>query len=126
MLSLLALLAALILLALPKANEFFRKPTAGWEPPVPGASYPAVPAGARVSPATRRLPVSRATRSEPAYPPGAPAPSAPASTPAAAAVEPAGTDRPAGAASRADRPGPDPAADELTTRITRDADDPSE
>lgn len=41
--SLLALLAALILLALPKANEFFRKPAAGWEPPTPGASYPGYP-----------------------------------------------------------------------------------
>ncbi|WP_422753900.1 hypothetical protein [Micromonospora sp. WMMD708] len=41
--SLLALLAALILLALPQSNEFFRKPKAGWEPPVPGATYPAAP-----------------------------------------------------------------------------------
>lgn len=41
--ALLALLAALILLALPKANEFFRKPKAAWEPPVPGGAYPAYP-----------------------------------------------------------------------------------
>ncbi|MEU5551710.1 MULTISPECIES: hypothetical protein [unclassified Micromonospora] len=41
--SLLALLAALILLALPKANEFFRKPTQQWEPPMPGGSYPSQP-----------------------------------------------------------------------------------
>ena len=41
--SLLALLAALILLALPKANEFFRKPAVGWEPPTPGTSYPGYP-----------------------------------------------------------------------------------
>ncbi|MGA4683734.1 hypothetical protein [Micromonospora sp. AB353] len=41
--ALLALLAALILLALPQANEFFRKPKAGWEPPVPGGAYPAYP-----------------------------------------------------------------------------------
>ncbi|MEU8152669.1 hypothetical protein AB0B94_03265 [Micromonospora sp. NPDC048986] len=39
-LSLIALIAALVLLALPKANPFFRKPTEGWEPPTPGASYP--------------------------------------------------------------------------------------
>ncbi|WP_233563575.1 hypothetical protein [Micromonospora musae] len=39
----LALLAALILLALPKANEFFRKPQPAWEPPVPGAAYPGYP-----------------------------------------------------------------------------------
>jgi len=41
--SLIALITALILLALPKANEFFRKPTAAWEPPTPGASYPGYP-----------------------------------------------------------------------------------
>ncbi|MFF5172494.1 hypothetical protein ACFY3U_07660 [Micromonospora sp. NPDC000089] len=40
LLSLLVLLTALILLALPKANEFFRKPQPAWEPPVPGAAYP--------------------------------------------------------------------------------------
>ncbi|SCG46900.1 hypothetical protein GA0070560_10532 [Micromonospora halophytica] len=43
-LGLLSLLAALILLALPKSNEFFRKPKQGWEPPVPGAVYPGQPA----------------------------------------------------------------------------------
>lgn len=67
--SLIALIVALILLALPKANEFFRKPTAAWEPPTPGASYPGQPQALgspatrsrRVSPATRRA-VSRATR----------------------------------------------------------------
>jgi hypothetical protein len=42
-LSLLALLVALILLALPPSNEFFRKPAPAWEPPVPGAAYPAYP-----------------------------------------------------------------------------------
>jgi hypothetical protein len=42
-LGLISLLAALILLALPRANEFFRKPKQGWEPPVPGAAYPAEP-----------------------------------------------------------------------------------
>ncbi|MEU6025005.1 hypothetical protein [Micromonospora sp. NPDC047134] len=41
--SLISLLAALILLALPKANEFFRKPTPQWEPPTPGATYPGTP-----------------------------------------------------------------------------------
>ncbi|MFF5176901.1 hypothetical protein ACFY2Q_02585 [Micromonospora sp. NPDC000316] len=41
--SLLALLAALILLALPKANEFFRKASTTWEPPTPGTSYPGYP-----------------------------------------------------------------------------------
>jgi hypothetical protein len=41
--SLIALITALILLALPKANEFFRKPTAAWEPPTPGAAYPGYP-----------------------------------------------------------------------------------
>ncbi|WFF02277.1 hypothetical protein [Micromonospora sp. WMMD964] len=42
---LLALITALILLALPKSNEFFRKPTAAWEPPTPGAGYPGQPQG---------------------------------------------------------------------------------
>lgn len=42
-LSLIALIAALVLLALPKANPFFRKQTAAWEPPTPGASYPGNP-----------------------------------------------------------------------------------
>ncbi|MBQ1019046.1 hypothetical protein KBX71_14405 [Micromonospora sp. D93] len=42
-LSLIALITALVLLALPKANPFFRKQTAGWEPPTPGASYPGHP-----------------------------------------------------------------------------------
>lgn len=42
--SLLALLAAAILLLLPASNEFFRKPQAGaWEPPVPGSAYPGQP-----------------------------------------------------------------------------------
>ncbi|MER7440096.1 hypothetical protein [Micromonospora avicenniae] len=43
LIAVLALLAALILLALPKANEFFRKPQPGWEPPTPGAAYPGYP-----------------------------------------------------------------------------------
>ncbi|WFE25815.1 hypothetical protein O7623_20915 [Solwaraspora sp. WMMD791] len=44
----LALLAALILLALPPSNEFFRKPAVAWEPPVPGGGYgvPPMPGGA--------------------------------------------------------------------------------
>ncbi|MGW5556568.1 hypothetical protein ACWER9_04985 [Micromonospora sp. NPDC003944] len=42
-LGLIALITALILLALPKANPFFRKQAAGWEPPTPGASYPGQP-----------------------------------------------------------------------------------
>jgi hypothetical protein len=39
--SVLAALAAIILLALPAANEYFRKVEPVWEPPVPGATYPA-------------------------------------------------------------------------------------
>lgn len=37
---LLALLAAVILLALPASNDYFRQPAAGWEPPLPGTPYP--------------------------------------------------------------------------------------
>lgn len=42
-LTVLALLGALILLALPASNAFFRKQPAGWEPPVPGSEYPGYP-----------------------------------------------------------------------------------
>jgi hypothetical protein len=42
--SFLALMAALILLALPSANGFF-KPRPGWQPPMPGAAYPGHPQG---------------------------------------------------------------------------------
>ena len=41
-----ALLVALILLALPSANRFFRKPPTVWEPPVPGSTYPGYPGSA--------------------------------------------------------------------------------
>ncbi|MEQ4300735.1 hypothetical protein ABNF97_04955 [Plantactinospora sp. B6F1] len=41
--ALLALLGAIVLLALPASNEFFRKQPPGWEPPVPGAAYPEQP-----------------------------------------------------------------------------------
>jgi hypothetical protein len=39
--SIIAALAAIILLALPAANEYFRKVEPAWEPPVPGGTYPA-------------------------------------------------------------------------------------
>jgi hypothetical protein len=42
-LTVLALLGAIILLALPASNAFFRKQPAGWEPPVPGSAYPGYP-----------------------------------------------------------------------------------
>lgn len=41
--------AGIILLALPKANEYFRRPQQIWEPPVPGAYYPTP--GAETAPA---------------------------------------------------------------------------
>ncbi|MGC4894435.1 hypothetical protein [Micromonospora sp. DT31] len=73
--ALLALLAALILLALPKANEFFRKPQAAWEPPVPGGAYPAYPSagGQSTDPA---YPSAGGQSTDPAYPsaPGTPPP----------------------------------------------------
>lgn len=47
----LALLGVIILLALPASNAFFRKqPAGGWEPPVPGSSYPSVPGYPTTSP----------------------------------------------------------------------------
>jgi hypothetical protein len=75
-LSLLALLAALILLALPPSNEFFRKPAPVWEPPVPGAAYPAYPQ------------VPSAPQSGTPPPTGTP----PAGTPPAAPTPPAGAE----------------------------------
>jgi len=65
--SLLAALAAIILLALPAANEFFRKVEPVWEPPVPGAVYPAGPAAA--GPAGPAAPPSAAAPPPAAAPP---------------------------------------------------------
>ncbi|WP_329105412.1 hypothetical protein OG792_32550 [Micromonospora sp. NBC_01699] len=42
-LTVIAVLVALILLALPPSNEFFRKPQPVWQPPVPGSAYPGFP-----------------------------------------------------------------------------------
>lgn len=56
-LAVLALLAALILLALPAANAFFRRPKQpAWEPPVPGAAWPAYPTAPPPGPGERREP----------------------------------------------------------------------
>ncbi|WP_460849199.1 hypothetical protein, partial [Phytohabitans suffuscus] len=70
--SLLALLVALILLALPPSNEFFRKPAPVWEPPVPGAAYPAYPPvqPATAAPAPAAPPAPGMT--PPAAPPASP------------------------------------------------------
>ncbi|PZF94949.1 hypothetical protein C1I93_15955 [Micromonospora endophytica] len=80
--SLLALLGALILLALPKANEFFRKPAQQWEPPMPGASYPGQPGqpGYPAAPGYPPAPGYPGTSPAPGYPPtpgqpGTPGPS---------------------------------------------------
>jgi hypothetical protein len=86
-LGLLALLAALVLLALPASNAFFRKqPATAWEPPMPGATYPAYPpAGTPAHPsADPGYPTT--PPAQPAAPPveSAPAePSAPSPTPPA-------------------------------------------
>lgn len=73
--SLLALLVALILLALPPSNEFFRKPAPAWEPPVPGGAYPAYPAYPPVTeaPAPGAPPAPEASPGGAATPPEAPA-----------------------------------------------------
>jgi hypothetical protein len=68
---LIALLVALILLALPASNEFFRTPQVAWEPPVPGSTYPAYP------------------QTYPGYPPSGP-PSQPSGPPSQPPVPPAG------------------------------------
>ncbi|WBB73553.1 hypothetical protein O7602_28460 [Micromonospora sp. WMMD1128] len=82
LIALLALLGALILLALPKANEFFRKPKAGWEPPVPGGAYPAYPPAPGQS-GDPGYPSTPGQSGDPAYPstPGQPAGGPPAGGP---------------------------------------------
>ena len=84
-LTVLALLGALILLALPASNAFFRKQPAGWEPPVPGSAYPGYP-----STGTPPYPTSPYQPGEPPLPPPPgstppggppPPPGAPPSTP---------------------------------------------
>ncbi|MEW2444894.1 hypothetical protein [Micromonospora marina] len=90
--ALLALLAALILLALPKSNEFFRKPKAGWEPPVPGGAYPAYPShpGQSGHPAYPSYPQTPGTA--PSAPGGQP-PSAPGGQPPSASGDQPGERR---------------------------------
>jgi hypothetical protein len=100
--SLLALLVALILLALPPSNEFFRKPAPAWEPPVPGGAYPAYPpATAAPSPGAPPAPGT-------GYPPAPPA-TAPPAAPPPAAPPPGSPDAPAPAPEdRKDNPNPPP------------------
>ncbi|MFF0149687.1 hypothetical protein [Micromonospora sp. NPDC005203] len=71
-LSLIALVTALILLALPKAHPFFRRATAAWEPPTPGTSYPGAPptAGQPGYPQSSGEP-GYPSSGEPGYPPPA-------------------------------------------------------
>ena len=66
--TLLALVGALFLLALPPSNEFFRKPQAAWEPPAPG--YPGYPPA---SPGYPGAPPASSGGTPPSYgPPGTP------------------------------------------------------
>jgi hypothetical protein len=95
--SLISLLAALILLAMPKANAFFRKPTAAWEPPTPGASYPQAP-GQPGYPQAPGQPGYPQSSGEPGYPQSSGEPSYP---------PPPGTNRPDDTPP-ADRPGSTP------------------
>ncbi|MGC4781896.1 hypothetical protein [Micromonospora zamorensis] len=94
--SLISLLAALILLAMPKANAFFRKPTAAWEPPTPGASYQAP--GQPGYPQAPGQPGYPQSSGEPGYPQSSGEPSYP---------PPPGTNRPDDTPP-ADRPGSTP------------------
>ena len=91
--SLAAALAAIILLALPAANEFFRKVEPVWEPPVPGAVYPAGPVGPAGPVAGPAGPAAGAGMATPADMP-----------PPAAATPPVGMPPPAGATPPADLP----------------------
>ncbi len=78
---LLAVLSAVILLALPAANAFFRKPAQEWEPPLPGAVLPgAMPAGpvpSGVVPPGPVPPGAVPPGAAPSGPPAAPQPPAP-------------------------------------------------
>lgn len=90
---LLALLAALILLALPPSNEFFRKPAAAWEPPVPGGGYgtPPMPGGAYPgTPSVPGYPSVPGAPPVPGYPPAPGTPPAPGYPPVPGASPPAG------------------------------------
>ncbi|MFY1674211.1 hypothetical protein ACN27G_30405 [Plantactinospora sp. WMMB334] len=71
--ALLALIAAIILLALPASNEFFRKQPAGAEPPLPGGAYPA----AGTDPG---YPTAGTDPGYPSYPPTGTPPGTPPST----------------------------------------------
>jgi hypothetical protein len=78
---LLALLGALILLALPPSNEYFRKPQAVWEPPPPTYPTPGQP-GPLTQPTQPGPPA-------PPAPPGQPQPGEPGQPPAPPAPPPA-------------------------------------
>lgn len=76
-----ALVAALILLALPPANEYFRKPQQQWEPPVPGAVYPGAPGGPAypVNPGQPGYPQAGPPPGQPGHPSADPPPGQPGS-----------------------------------------------
>jgi hypothetical protein len=75
-LGVLALLGALILLALPPSNEFFRKPAAEWQPPAgaqPGyQAFPAYPPAAGPPPGVQTGQAPTAPSADPTAPPTAP------------------------------------------------------
>ncbi len=64
-----ALLVALILLALPPSNEFFRKPQQQWEPPLPGQPVYPPPPGQPAYPPPPGQPAYPPPPGQPAYPP---------------------------------------------------------
>ncbi|WDZ86142.1 hypothetical protein PVK37_06905 [Micromonospora cathayae] len=64
----LALIAALVLLALPASNEFFRKPQPAWEPPLPGA-YPGYPPSGQPGYPPSGQPGYPSAPGQPGYPP---------------------------------------------------------
>jgi hypothetical protein len=110
--SLISLLAALILLALPKANEFFRKPTPQWEPPTPGGTYPnqpgypPAPGYPGTAPAEPGYPGSPQQSAQPGYPAtgGQPPAGEQGSQPSGQTPPPGGPEQP-GTQPPTDRPG---------------------
>ncbi|MDG4790776.1 hypothetical protein O7626_33540 [Micromonospora sp. WMMD1102] len=79
--ALLALIAAIILLALPASNEFFRKQPAGVDPALPGAAYPGQPTGEPGYPQYPPAGQQPGAGTDPGYPPSGQPPSNPPGNP---------------------------------------------
>ncbi|GID95180.1 DUF3824 domain-containing protein [Amorphoplanes digitatis] len=114
----LALLAAVILLALPAANEYFRKPQVAWDPlnqypgypaqqpPYPGQPHPGQPYPGQPYPGQPAYPPYPG--GDPSYPGGTPTPPAPPAAPPAPPAAPPASGEGPGAAPEPNLPGTPP------------------